>query len=85
MLSPTIYVAAGLLRNLKAKHAAAHEDSGFRLSFVREDWPRPPVDTRFVPIMFVSIQFIVIAGFVSVEFVAGRLDPSRGALVRVSG
>jgi hypothetical protein len=70
MLSPFIYVAAGMLWNLEAKpRVGFHGDSGFRLSFVREDWPRRPVDTRFGPLVLVSIPFIVIAAFVLVEFV----------------
>jgi hypothetical protein len=73
MLSPWIYVAAGLLWNLEAKPSVSfHDDSGFRLSFVREDWPIRPVDTRFRPIMFVSIPFILIAAFVLVEFVGWK-------------
>jgi hypothetical protein len=73
MLSPIIYVAAGLLWNLEAKPAGVHEDSGIRLSFVREDWPSPPADKRFGPIMFVSIPFILIAAFVLVEFVGWKV------------
>jgi hypothetical protein len=70
MLSPFIYVVAGLLWNLEAKPSAGfHADSGFRLSFAREDWPSRPVDTRFGPIMFMSIPFILIAAFVLVAFV----------------
>jgi hypothetical protein len=74
MLSPLIYVAAGLLWNLEAKGGGGyHVDSGFRLSFVREDWPSPPVDKRFGPIMFLSIPFILIAAFVLVEFVGWHI------------
>src|SRR3984957_14853042 len=70
MLSPFIYVAAGMLWNLEAKPSAGlHDDSGFQLSFVREDWPSRPVDTRFGPISFVSIPLILIATFVLVAFV----------------
>ena len=70
VLSPFIYAAAGLLWNLEAKPSVGfHDDSGFRLSFVREDWPSRPADTRFRPIMYVSIPFILIAAFVLVEFV----------------
>jgi len=70
MLSPFIYVAAGLLWNWEAKPGPSlYDDSGFRLSFVREDWPSRPMDTRFRPIMYVSIPFILIAVFVLVEFV----------------
>jgi hypothetical protein len=74
MLSPIIYVAAGLLWNLEARGGSGfHSDSGFRLSFVREDWPSRPVDMRFGPIMYVSVPFILIAAFVLVEFVGWKL------------
>ena len=70
VLSPFIYMAAGLLWNLEAKpRVGFHDDSGFQLSFVREDWPSRPVDTRFGPISFVSIPLILIATFVLVAFV----------------
>src|SRR3984885_656125 len=70
VLSPFIYMAAGLLWNLEAKpRVGFHDDSGFQLSFVREDWPSPPVDARFGPILFVSIPLILIAAFVLVAFV----------------
>ena len=70
MLSPVIYIAAGLLWNLEARQTAGFQDeSGFGLSFVRADWPSRPVDTRFGPIMYVSIPFILIAVFVLVAFV----------------
>ena len=73
MLSPWIYVAAGLLWNLEAKDSGEfREGAGFRLSFVRVDWPKRPEDTRFGPIMFVSIPFILIAAFVLVEFVGWK-------------
>lgn len=70
MLSPVIYLAAGLLWNLEAKPGAGfYDDSGIRLSFVREDWPSRAVDTRFGPLVLVSIPFILIGAFVLVEFV----------------
>jgi hypothetical protein len=74
MLSPSIYLAAGLLWNLEAKDSWDFRDSGgFRLSFVREDWPKRPADTRFGPLALVSIPFIVIAAFVLVAFVGWRV------------
>ena len=74
MLSPWIYVAAGLLWNLEAKDSGDfREGAGFRLSFVRADWPKRPVDTRFGPIMFVSIPLILIAAFVLVAFVGWKI------------
>jgi glucose-6-phosphate-specific signal transduction histidine kinase len=64
MLSPIIYVCAGLLWNLEPKSRF-----GFRFSFVRADWPSRPVDTRFTPLIAVSIPLMVIAAFVLVAFV----------------
>jgi hypothetical protein len=78
LLSPFIYVAAGLLWNLEAKDSGDfREGSGFRLSFVRTDWPKPPVDTRFGPLVLVSIPFIVIAAFVLVAFVGWKVGIFR--------
>jgi hypothetical protein len=74
MLSPFIYVAAGLLWSLEAKDSGDFRDSGgFRFSFVRADWPSRPVDSRFGPLIFVSIPFILIAAFVLVEFVGWKV------------
>jgi hypothetical protein len=73
-LSPFIYVAAGLMWNLEAKSSTNfRDDPGFRLSFVREDWPSRPVDTRFGPVMLVSIPLILIAAFLLVEFVGWKV------------
>jgi hypothetical protein len=73
MLSPWIYVAAGLLWNLEAKESGDFgQGSGFRLSFVRTDWPKRPVDTRFGPVVMITIPFIVIAAFVLVAFVGWK-------------
>jgi hypothetical protein len=78
MLSPLIYVAAGLLWNLEATPKARfYEDSGFRLSFAREDWPSRPVDTSFGPLVLISIPFIAIAAFVLVAFVGWKVGGSR--------
>ncbi len=68
MLSPIIYLAAGLLWNLEAKGRR-----GFRFSFVRPDWPKPPSDTRFLPLVLVSIPLILIAAFVLVGFVGWKI------------
>jgi hypothetical protein len=74
MLSPIIYVAAGLLWNLEPRPAPGfHEESGFRLSFTRKDWPQRSADNRFGPIMYVSIPFILIAALLLVEFVGWHL------------
>jgi hypothetical protein len=70
MLSPIIYLAAGVLWNLEAKEEQAFGDrGGVRLSFVRMDWPSCPIDTRFEPLILVSIPMIVVAVFVIVAFV----------------
>jgi hypothetical protein len=78
MLSPFIYVAAGLLWNLEAKENGDFRDGGrFRFSFVREDWPSRPVDTRFGPLILASIPFILIAAFILVALVGWNLDALR--------
>jgi hypothetical protein len=78
MLSPFIYVAAGLLWNLEAKDSWDFRDRWeFRLSFLRADWPKRPVDTRFGPLVLVSIPFIVIAAFVLVAFVGWKVGLFR--------
>ena len=68
-LSPIVYVAAGLLWNLEAKGRW-----GFRLSFMNSDWPSRPADTRFLPLVLVSIPLILIAAFVLVAYVGWKLD-----------
>ena len=78
MLSPFIYVAAGMSWNLEAKENRGFLDGGgFRLSFVRADWPSRPVDTGFGPLVLVSIPFIVIAAFVLVAFVGWKVGLFR--------
>jgi hypothetical protein len=70
MLSPIIYLAAGVLWNLEAKEEQNFgEREGVRLSFVRMDWPSRPINTRFEPLILVSIPLIVVAVFVIVAFV----------------
>jgi hypothetical protein len=78
MLSPFIYLAAGLLWNLEAKDSGDFRDGWeFRFSFVRADWPSRPVDTRFAPLALVSIPLIVIAVFVLVAFVGWKVGLFR--------
>jgi hypothetical protein len=72
MLSPIIYVSAGLLWNLEARG-----NFGVRLGFVRGDWPDRPSDGRFLPIVWVSIPLILIAVFFLVAFVRWNV-PSLG-------
>jgi hypothetical protein len=64
MLSPIIYVAAGFLCSLEAK-----DSFRYTLSFLRPDWPKPPSDKRFRPLLLISIPLIMIAAFVLVAFV----------------
>jgi hypothetical protein len=78
MLSPFIYVAAGMLWNLEAKDSQDFRDGwNFRFSFVRVDWPKRPVDTRFGPLIFASIPFIVIAAFILVVFIGWNVGMLR--------
>ena len=77
MLSPFIYLAAGSLWNLEAKEGDFRDGSEVRLSFTRTDWPKRPVDTRFSPLIFASIPFILIAAFVLVAFVGWNLGVFR--------
>jgi hypothetical protein len=73
MLSPIIYIAAGLLWNLEANEGDDFRDARhFRFSFLRSDWPKRPPDTRFAPILFVTIPFILIAAFILVAFVGWK-------------
>jgi hypothetical protein len=68
LLSPIIYVAAGLLWNLEAKGRW-----GFRFAFVRQDWPSRPTDTRFLPLLLIALPFVLVAAFVLVAFVRWKL------------
>ena len=78
MLSPFIYVAAGMLWNLEAKDSGEFREGWqFRFSFVRVDWPSRPLDTRFGPLIFASIPFIVIAAFILVAFVGWHVGVFR--------
>jgi hypothetical protein len=82
--SPVICVAAGLLWNLEAESA-----SRYQLSFVRPDWPKPPANQSFRPLILVSVPLILIAAYVLVASVrwhigansasAGRNRPSAPA------
>lgn len=58
LLSPFIYLCAGLLWNLEARSRWLAA-----LSFLRRDWPAPPEDARFGPIVLMGLPF-AIAGFV---------------------
>ena len=78
MLSPIIYIAAGLLWSLEPKTRSDFGDrSRIRLSFLRPDWPSRPEDTRFAPLLSVAIPLIVIAAFVLVAFVGWTFHFAR--------
>jgi len=64
ILSPVVYLAAGQLWNLEA-----WKGRFVRLSFFRPDWPKPPLDQRFGPILFASIPFVLIAIGMLIAFV----------------
>ena len=51
MLSPIIYVAAGLLWNLEGVAQTRFDERRVRLSFTRADWPAPPPDTGFIALL----------------------------------
>jgi len=64
MLSPIMYVAAGLLWNLEAKNRFFAS-----FSFLRPDWPEPPADNSFRPLLPIAMTLIVIAGYVLIGYV----------------
>jgi hypothetical protein len=70
MLSPTIYICAGLLTNLEL-------DADRRLSFAftRSDWPRPLPTKRHVgwPLVLASVPLVAIAAYFLVAFVGWRM------------
>ena len=63
MLSPFLYLFAGLLWNLEAK---GHWPT---FSFLRDDWPAPPSDRRFGPLFIVALPLISCAGVELIAFV----------------
>jgi hypothetical protein len=81
MLSPIIYIAAGFLWNLEAESHVGYRltfrKPGFRFSFTRPDWPSRPADTRWAPLILVSIPLILIAAFVLVAFVGWKFGFAR--------
>lgn len=64
LISPFIYLAAGLLWNLEAKQAG-----GVRFGFLRPDWPTAPEDQRFLPVFVASIPLVAIAVYLLVAYV----------------
>ena len=70
MLSPTIYLCAGLLSNLELD-----ERGRLGFSFLRPDWPRPLPSAKRVSItmVLVSIPLVAIAAWFLVGFVGWHL------------
>ncbi len=68
LLSPFIYLCAGQLWSLEARSRWL---AG--LSFVREDWPAPPEDERFTPILLMGLPFAIAGFYVLVAFVKWHL------------
>lgn len=68
LLSPFIYLCAGLLWNLEARSRWLAA-----LSFLRPDWPAPPQDRRFGPIVLMGLPFAVAGFVVLVAFVEWHL------------
>lgn len=64
MLSPFIYLCAGLVWNLEARTRWLGA-----LSFLRADWPAPPPDPRFGPVVLMGLPFAVAGFIVLVTFV----------------
>jgi len=64
LLSPIIYISAGLLWNLQAKAGG-----GFTFSFLRTHWPRPPINQSFRSIFLIAIPLILVAAFVLIAYV----------------
>ena len=74
MLSPIIYVAAGILWNLeKLEKACFDESRHIRFAFEREDWPKRPVDTGFAALAPLALPLVLLAAYVLVGFVRWRL------------
>ena len=64
LISPFIYLAAGLLWNLEARPAG-----GVRFGFLRPDWPTAPADRRFLPVFIASIPLVAVAVYLLVAYV----------------
>ncbi|HEY8027854.1 MAG TPA: hypothetical protein VIF60_25170 [Burkholderiaceae bacterium] len=76
MLSPIIYMTAGLFWNLESTgNGDFFARSSFRFAFVRHDWPSRPDDTRFAPIALVSMPLVLLAAYVLVGFVGWNFQP----------
>jgi hypothetical protein len=65
--SPFIYVAAGLLWNLEAESG-----SRYSLSFLRRDWPKPPANMSFRPLILIAIPLILAAAYILLASVSWK-------------
>ena len=63
MLSPIMYVSAGLLWNLEAKNVFAS------FSFFRPDWPMPPLDKSIRPLIPIAIVLMLFVGSMLMSYV----------------
>jgi hypothetical protein len=73
MLSPTIYLCAGLVMNLELR------DGKVALACTRPDWPRPmagPAKATW-PMLLAAVPFLVVAAYFLVGFVGWRLPAAR--------
>ncbi len=70
MLSPTVYLCAGLLANFEID---AEQKLAF--AFSRRDWPRPLPTKRQVglPLVLASLPLVAIAAYFLVAFVGWRV------------
>jgi hypothetical protein len=77
MLSPTIYLCAGLVSNLELR------DGKVALACTRRDWPRPlPATTAarpgaMWPMLVAAFPFVVVAIYLLAGFVGWRLPAAR--------
>ncbi len=67
MLSPTIYLCAGLVMNLEVR------DGKLAFAFTRSDWPRALPSKVTWPLVLASIPLVAIAAYFLVGFVGWHL------------
>lgn len=73
MLSPTIYLCAGVVMNLEIR------DRKLALAFTRSDWPRPPPKRTGVTLSLAlaSLPFLAIAAYFLIGFVGWHLPSAH--------
>lgn len=64
LISPFIYLAAGLLWNLEARPTG-----GVRFRLLRHDWPSAPEYQRFLPLFLASIPLVAVGVYLLVAYV----------------